>query len=165
MKEFDRSKDQILKRGIIDPYDLHDDPNRWVVLQEYVFWSARLQQEIIIPRWFHTDLASIPQAMRWLISVNERHRLAALVHDFGYALGGYSNQPRHVWDELFFDFAKLFGVTKWKTYALFYAVHLFGDTAWRKPKEMFIPMKHRAWYHAQFPELDLPMVPSNYNII
>lgn len=165
MDDFDKSKDQMISRGLIDPYDLHPDPNRWIVLKEYVFWSARLQQKIIVPRWMHTDLASVPKIMRWLISVNEEHRFASIVHDFGYGLGVNSSQPKEVWDELLFDFSKAFGTPKWKYYSLYWAVKLFGDEAWKKRKDMFAPLEHRLYYCAQYPSLNLTLDTGKYTNI
>ena len=160
---FNPLKDQILKRGIIDTYSLSPKSNEWIVLDSYVFWSARLMAPIIIPRWFVTDLASVPKGLRWLISVNERHRLASLPHDFGYWLNRVSDridgQPRvtkGVWDSVLKDFCKQQRVSRWKTWAIHTAVRLGGNTAYTAPQELlFAPLEHRQWYQNVYPLYNL----------
>lgn len=161
----DKSKDQLLKRGILDTYELHEDPNRWVILDEYVFWSARFQTIIVIPKWMHTDLASIPRGMRWLIGVNEEHRLASLVHDFGYKLGAKSNLSREDWDLLLRDFCIMFSSPRWKFMSMYLAVRCCGAAAWEREEDMMIPMEHRFHYIKALPKLKLSPEDGKYILI
>lgn len=163
---FDSSKDQMLKRGLIDIYELSDEKDEWVVLEEYIFWSARIQSEIIIPRWMRTDLASVPKGMRWLISVNERHRIPALVHDFGYAISRQTNLDRKTWDKLLKDFCKVYNVPEWKTQSIYRAVRIGGESAYKDHSEMFIPLQHREWYKKEFSNsLNLRLNEGRYNVV
>lgn len=160
---FDASKSQLLKRGLIDPYDRSDRPGEWVVLEEYVFWSHRIQQPIVVPRWFITDLASVPKIFRSFISVNERHRLASLPHDVIYCLEAHdmNKHSRRTVDSIFLDFCKVMGVPKLKRWTMFTAIRLGGWTLFgKKSKEMYIPLSHRIWYNEQLAhmELDVEMV-------
>ncbi len=125
---FDPKKSQILKRGIIDPYDLSKASNEWVVLDHYILWSHRLQSPIIIPRWFITDLASIPKFARNFISVNERHRLASLPHDFLYVLAGIEkiSYGRKDADKVLKDFCVVMKVPGWKRGLIYSAVRAGG---------------------------------------
>lgn len=163
---FDPSKDTILKRGIIDPYTLSPKENEWVVLDEFIYWSARFQKQIVIPRWMVTDLASIPQIFRFLISVNERHRLASLPHDYGYIFAETTEHSRKEWDKILKDFCKQQEVSWWKTQAIYAAVRAGGWWAWRTPAERdFIPLEHREWYVENFPQLVLSTQISEFMVV
>lgn len=151
--DFDCTKSCILKRGLIDPYDLSPKSNEWVVLDEYIFWSHRIMRSIVVPRWFVTDLASIPRIFRPLISVNEQHRLASLPHDLVYTLQALnqSNISRKEADLILRDFCELQGVHAVKQYAIYWAVRAGGWAVWRRnEKQMFAPMDHRLWYCKEF---------------
>jgi len=159
MNDISPDKDFIIKRGLIDPYTLSDNPDEWVVLSDFIFWSARIQDIVIVPRWMKTDLASIPKIFRSFISVNERHRLPSLPHDFGYSIAGLSH-PRSTWDGILKDFCKHQEVPLWKTFTIWGAVRLGGWLIWNKNKDkdvndMFIPLEHRKWYKKEFPILKL----------
>lgn len=149
---FDKTKDQLLKRGLLDIYDLSADIDEWVVLEPYIFWSQRLQSEVVIPRWMKTDLASVPKGLRWLISVNERHRTPALIHDFGYGIAGVTQVDRKVWDEVLRDFCKVYDVPSWKSSLIYRAVRLGGSAAFEDNSELLIPVHHREWYREVFNE-------------
>lgn len=150
----DKSKDHVIKYGLLDPYYLSPNENEWVVLDEFIFWSARYQKEIVVPQWFITDLASIPPAMRWLIGVNEKHRLAALAHDVGYGLHKDTNKLQ--WDKIFLDFCKMQEVPVWKREGMYYSVKLFGRKAFDRHRPyVFAPIEHRFWYVNQHPNIKL----------
>ena len=162
---FDPTVDQILKRGILDPYTLSSEPNEWVVLREFVFWSARFQDHIIIPRWMCTDLASIPKIFRNILSVNDRHRLASLPHDFGYGLGEDSHHSRAEWDGILLDFCKQQKVPAWKRWLMWSGVRAGGWAAWNPAKKkLFIPMSHRRWYMNKFSYLQLSETDGYYRV-
>ena len=153
---FNPLKDQILKRGLLDTYSLSDKSNEWIVLEDYIFWSARLQTPIIIPRWFVTDLSSVPRGLRWLVSVNERHRLASLPHDLGYAKESGDRHTKHDWDNILKDFCKQQGVSWWKTGLIYASVSMFGGFAYKRGNRvMFAPMEHREWYRDTYPKYNL----------
>lgn len=162
---FDETKDQILDRGIIDPYDLSPKRNEWVVIEPYVFWSSRLQQAITAPRWFITDLASVPRMLRWFISVNERHRLAAVAHDVGYRLLSYemTGVSRKDWDLVLYDFCLLCGVRPWKAKLMYLGVRAGGSFALKNKTDLFAPLDHRKTYKTWYPHLELPLEPGYLN--
>lgn len=137
----------ITRRGIIDPYDLSDQPDEWVVLRQYVFYSRRLQQQIIIPQWFVTDLASIPRIFRSFLTVNDRHRLASLPHDLFYAYGSITRAEA---DAVLYEQCIDQGVPKWKAAIMYAAVRAGGWAVWRKRASPFAPVDHREWYAKQY---------------
>ncbi|WP_051299008.1 DUF1353 domain-containing protein [Marinobacterium litorale] len=149
VKPFDRLQDQVLKRGRSEIYELSEKKNEFIVLGDWEFWSARVQMNFVVPTWFITDLASIPQAVRSFISVNERHRIPAILHDYLYALNGVglNHYPRKVLDLIFLDFCKLYGVPVIKRHAMYQAVRIFGGSRYNdNDGRFFAPMDDRKWY-------------------
>lgn len=132
-EEFDPTVSQMIKRGFYVPYG----NSQWVVLDEFVFWSHRIQAGIVIPKWFLTDLASIPRGFRWLISVNEKHRDAALPHDVMYSFWSHLEVEKSEADLIFRDFLIVSDIPKWKRMSMYQAVNLFGGSSWLKREPRF----------------------------
>ena len=83
--------------------------------------------DVDFPAGWETDLASIPRLVRWIIPVNGKHRLAAILHDRLYEF--YVNNglmSRKDADEYFLCEMKALGVKRVKRYAMYYAVRAFG---------------------------------------
>ncbi len=161
----EKSSSKIVKRGLLITYDLSDKEDEWVVASPYLFWSHRLQDYIEIPRWFVTDLASIPKAFRWFISVNERHRLATLPHDLLYCLHKFysSTVDRKTADLILRDFCEVMKVPLWKRQVIYFAVRIAGWVKYNdSSKVMYAPMSHRKAYKKQFPELSLRLTTDCY---
>lgn len=158
----DPEKDQIIKYGIFVPYVQSENPEEKVVIDEYILWSARLRSPIVIPRWFLTDLASIPQGFRTIVSKSGETEIPSLPHDFGYALNGRKEhlnvQPivtRKEWDLVLKDFCKQQNMG-WLLRELVYsAVRAGGWWAFKSKGELFIPKAHREFYVKQWPLLKL----------
>lgn len=151
----DTTKSTILENGLLDIY--HNGDDRWVTLKPYIVWSHRIQRVICVPRWFPTDLASIPSVFRSVLQVNDSHRLAGIVHDFLYC-GQHNMKHRYTKKEadlIFLDFMLLCGVPKWKAYPMYLAVKYGGMAAWKSREELFIPLAKRRGYIQKHPELKL----------
>lgn len=94
--------------------------------------------EIVVPRGFETDFASIPVFARWLIQKLGRYNKAAVIHDAIYQ-DDYSTPncfPMHDFtrkeaDIVFRDGMRDLGVAPWKRFLMFWAVRLFAWVAWR----------------------------------
>lgn len=88
-----------------------------------------------LPAWFATDGASIPRALWWLCgSPFDVPRLyAAVVHDFLYS-GGDPEATRADADDLYRDLQVALGVPRWKAYAEWAALRLFGGLHWQGEK-------------------------------
>lgn len=83
--------------------------------------------EIIIPKNFKTDLASIPRLFWNIISPAESDTMpAAILHDFLYHnTCFYSRQET---DLIFYSALRKYNVSAFKSNSMYYAVRLFG---WR----------------------------------
>lgn len=108
---------------------------RWRLLQplDYQLEVTTLfyTSVIRVPRGFVTDLASIPKGLRWLISQNERHRKAAVLHDYLYYKHGNIGLEllsRKECDELFLEAMEKCGVS------------------WIKRKIMHAGVRAGGWY-------------------
>ena len=63
--------------------DLRVVDEGWQVLDTIIYYSDILDDEVIVPVGFFTDLASVPKPMRSIVPVaNAKNRPAAIVHDY-----------------------------------------------------------------------------------
>ena len=154
----DPARDAVLLRGSLDVYELSPKANEYLVTRDWAIWSARLQQVVYIPAWFITDLASIPRVARVLVPKGEAERLAALFHDYLYALHGegIETPARKDIDGVFLDFCRLFGVGTLRRNLMYAAVLMFGWTHYNESDgRFFAPMEHREYY-AKLAEWGIP---------
>jgi len=91
---------------------------------------------IEVPKGFITDFASIPRVVRMFITVNDRHKRPALLHDYLYYRGGEIGNlvyTRYDADKAFLHFMKDVGVSVWKRHTMYRAVRMFGwmSKSWR----------------------------------
>ena len=100
-------------------------PEIWVLEEPFkVTWKGRTWT---IPKGFRTDLASIPRFFQRLITKNERHVQAAIVHDWFYVYGGITKEEA---DQMFLDGMAHLGVSWWKRHAMYRAVRIGGRGIW-----------------------------------
>lgn len=59
-----------------------DRSGMFELVQDLVYYSARLGRDIVVPAGFGTDFASIPRVFHSIIKVNGRHRKSAVLHDY-----------------------------------------------------------------------------------
>lgn len=151
----DKFKDELVKRGLCDIYELSLDDNEWLVIEPYIFWSKHLQRFIIAPRWMRTDLASVPQLFQNIIPVNGRHRHPAIGHDVLYVLAHQHFCTKEEADHVLLDFMELFDVPYWKRIAMYSAVKIGGKSAWESKDIIFAPDVHKEFYMREFVQLGL----------
>ena len=80
-----------------------------------------------VPSGFQTDLASTPRILWWLIPPFGRYLVAAIVHDHDYR---FQTVTRREADARFNRLMYWYGVPRWKRWAMWSAVRLFGWRAW-----------------------------------
>lgn len=104
----------------------------WILLEDF---QVPIGPQLIVPKGTLTDLASIPQCLRWFLDDNEDGVLqSAVVHD--YLLASVV-KPR--WyttkasaDKLFFNLLRYYGVSFFKAQSAYIAVKLFGKGTYTK---------------------------------
>jgi hypothetical protein len=110
--------------------------NGWEVIEDFGYTSELLNKDIIVPKGYFTDLASVPRLMRWIVPVaNAKNRKAAVVHDYlcthGVELEIVSNQKQA--DLVFREALGASGLGKFKSGAMYYPVRTFQwITGWFK---------------------------------
>ena len=108
--------------------------NQWMTHGLLVYLSDVAGRTITIDSGFETDLASIPRSFHWLIPVNGKHRLAAIVHDWLYAKAP-AWCTRKVADQVLLEAMKALGESWWRRTAMYTAVRAGGWLYWRKCRE------------------------------
>ena len=110
--------------------------NGWEVVEDFGYTSELLNKDIIVPKGYFTDLASVPRLMRWVVPVaNAKNRKAAVVHDYlcthGVELGLVKDQKQA--DLVFREALGASGLGKFKSGAMYYPVRTFQwITGWFK---------------------------------
>lgn len=111
----------------------------FVVVEPFTYASAGGGPTWTVPAGMHTDLASVPTWLTWLVPRYGRHTLSALVHDL-------HQDPAHAvtsWraDEVFRDSMRAAGVPFVRRWAMWSAVAtrtLFGKDDWSWPGRILV---------------------------
>lgn len=96
---------------------------RAMLIAELLYRLPGGKDIIKVPVGFKTDFASVPRAMRWLITGQDDTRKPAVVHDYLYRrrIGA-----RDWADWVFLVAMKDEGVSRWKRWTCYAAVRSFG---------------------------------------
>lgn len=118
--------------------------------EEMIYWVGGDETGVAIsvPKGFETDFASIPRFFQRLLPKLDKHRRAAIVHDFLYARQGFNVYDRKRCDEIFLEAMGILNVPTWKRHAMYRAVRLFGWAAWnghKKRIEQELAQEKREW--------------------
>jgi hypothetical protein len=108
-----------------------DEGTQWILEEPLVYAMPDLR--ITVPARFVCDLASIPRVFRLVIPVNDRHRQAAVLHDWLYYKRGKlpsGHLTRAQCDRIFLNAMAETGVPRWKRYSMYFAVRAGGYVAW-----------------------------------
>lgn len=98
----------------------------YMLLRPFVFTHGNV--EIMVPKYFRTDFASIPRGMRWLVTGHNKTRKPAVIHDFLYRNGIGTRKDA---DLVFRTGMRGEGIPAWKRNLCYRAVRLFGGLSWR----------------------------------
>ena len=103
----------------------------WKLGEEVIYENGVI--EIIVPKGTKTDLASIPDGLKWFISNDDRRIIRpAICHDFLYSKQHVANRffSREEADLLFYEMLRVEGMHWFKARMMYYAVRLGGWMAW-----------------------------------
>ena len=111
--------------GELDLNPLKDGRN-WRLTHAFGFWTPDTAL-ITVPKWFVTDLASIPQLFWNILPPFGKYSQAAVVHDYLYRT--------HITTRRVADWTLLCGmrvcrVPRWQRVTIYCAVRLFGWLCW-----------------------------------
>jgi hypothetical protein len=124
MSRFTQSEEPLGRFVGDETYRLEED-------MEYWLGGDETGVIIVVPKGFETDFASIPRFFQRLLPKLDKHRRAAILHDFLYARHGLNIYSRDVCDGIFLEAMKILEVPKWKRFTMYQAVRRFGWLAWR----------------------------------
>lgn len=99
--------------------------NSWVLGEDFSIEELN----IVIPKGFKTDLASMPRIFWWIVPPFGDYNEAAIVHDYLYKNNIYSQQ---VCDKIFLDIMKMYGVNILTRWVLYTGVRLFGFITYKQ---------------------------------
>lgn len=105
------------------------DGKTWVILQPfgYDIGDKGSGNTVNVEVGFQTDFASIPRVLWWLLPKWGKYGNAAVIHDWLYWNQG---RPRGDADKIMLEAMEVLTVPRYKRYAIYWAVRLFGDIAW-----------------------------------
>tara|TARA_R110000744_G_C19174565_1_gene542020 strand:- start:128 stop:526 length:399 start_codon:yes stop_codon:yes gene_type:complete len=110
-------------------------PSNWELVEplSYRTYVKSPKGSVIkVPVGEHTDLASLPRAVRIFISQNGRHRAAAVVHDRLYRSAGKVSYTRKQADLVFLEAMCVSGVPWWKRQMMYRGVRAGGWVVYNK---------------------------------
>lgn len=122
------------------------EPNEWALTSDLIWrtdtvWAPSGEIEacgvrLVVPKYYITDLASIPRILRNLLNVNGKSRRAAVLHDFLYACATskvhYRPRSRGNADAIFYKALRSEGVGRVAATAYWLGVRAGGWITWRK---------------------------------
>jgi hypothetical protein len=111
--------------------------NKWQVVEDYTV--RVLSEDLLIPKGFKTDLASVPRILWSVFPPFGKYNTAAVVHDYLYKTKRYSRQDS---DVIFLETMRLSKVGLIQRHLFFYAVRMFGWFAYNK-KCKFLTKTHK----------------------
>ena len=109
--------------------------DRRFFLQEdfiYIFEYLGKENTIIVPAGFNTDGFSTPKLFKPFQSETGKGIEIAVVHDFLYSKQSPAHITRADADMAFLQGLECLGVSKFKRYAMYVAVRLFGKPKYKK---------------------------------
>ena len=101
-----------------------------VLVEDLVFTSriGRGTIRVHVPKGFRTNFASTPWWLWAIFPPRGRWSRAAILHDYIYSQPGECS--RFLADALFREAMESSGVPLWRRFLMYYAVRLFGWSAW-----------------------------------
>lgn len=105
------------------------DNQYWIVDNDMKYSIGKTKIEIVVPRGFVTDFASIPQSLWSLgLSSHGQYSRAAVIHDYLYWTQGCTREQA---DRLLVIAMKESGVSSFDEWAIYQGVNKFGEKAWQ----------------------------------
>jgi hypothetical protein len=106
----------------------------WEVIEDFKFYIGNKENNnwVYVPKHFITDGGTIPKFLHWLIGPWGDHSKAVVVHDvLCVTLSTYQNGIKNTItrtqaDKIFLECLLVTGVSKIKSYAMYYAVRAYS---------------------------------------
>jgi hypothetical protein len=109
----------------------YQSDSSWLLVDDFIFKSRLCEFPIVVPAGFETDFASVPRIpLAYLLAGDCAHE-AAVIHDYLYRTG---KADRKTADEVFLEAMEAQGIGAWRRYGMYWAVRLFGGSAYKGAK-------------------------------
>jgi hypothetical protein len=118
------------------------DGKMWRVHEEFEYRSKLLGLVITIPKGFVTDGASVPSLFQNIIAPWGKWGPAAIVHDYLYRWQGTTQRQA---DDVLLEAMRVLEVDRFRQFAIWSAVRMFGASAWREDAKNPIHENTTAW--------------------
>lgn len=105
----------------------YKDSGEWMLVDEFRYYSELVQDTIVVPPQFITDLNSTPRIIGLFELFGSRYPKSSVVHDLLYSTHQYQ---RHVADRIFMEAALVEGAAKWRVMVMYFGLRLFGINRW-----------------------------------
>jgi hypothetical protein len=91
-----------------------------------IYNSGKLNQQIIVPIGFRTDLTSIPRILWPLFPPFGKYSRAAVIHDYMLSKKDHYMLSRKEYHDIFLEAMKALGVNVFSRNLFYYSLRLFG---------------------------------------
>lgn len=135
MLEWERER--IINKDVHGSLDLRRFKDPMYILLDSISWkpkkSTSILSEVIVPKGFVTDFASVPRVFWSLFRPDGNYAYAAVLHDYLY---WHQDRPRSSADEIFRAVMEDLKISDFQSTTLFHAVDLFGGAAWESNRQL-----------------------------
>lgn len=90
---------------------------------EFRYLSTLLGRQVVVPRGFISDGASVPRVLQWMYHPYGRYLEAAVVHDFFCVHQDIDSVSAA---KVFCEAMEVCGVSRWRRFKMYHAVRWFG---------------------------------------
>lgn len=108
------------------------DAKYWLTINPITYRETKSGMEVIVPKGFITDLASIPRELWFALSPIDKYMNAAILHDYLY---WDQRCDREDIDVIFYSAMRSYAVTSNQRHAVFDGVHYFGDSSFSENRD------------------------------
>ena len=130
------------------PYLVRTLGNGLYRLEEDIYIPFAAGFELIIPKGFVTDWASVPTILHWFIKPTHHKILrASLIHDWLYCTHITSRQ---VADSIFYQVMRIDGMPRWKAKLCFWSAQVFGKNGYQYQSPAFFKRESPELYEKYF---------------
>ena len=112
--------------------EIQADGGNYRLLETRKVYIDLLGKDMIIPKGFVTDFASVPRFFWRLLPPLGRYNLASLVHDFLYRTGDCTRAQA---DMIFYDLMEYLGVSYPVRLVMWLGVRVGGGRVWARYRE------------------------------
>ncbi|MGZ8172599.1 MAG: DUF1353 domain-containing protein [Methylobacter sp.] len=109
-------------------------PGEYKLADDLVFCDEKAG-DIVVPRGFCTDFATVPGIFKWLIDNDEYGiRAPAVVHDYMYSSDAMDDLTREEMDDIFYRAMLARAMATWKAKMVYLAVRVMGGLYYGRRK-------------------------------